>query len=78
MDKNSFSQQKCNYCLTSLTRQDVSSEWGEEKQHYKVLNCHDCGKKTWVKLDFDGSGHDFMVEGEMGELESMVSKVKGT
>ena len=78
MDKNSFLQQKCGYCHTLLDGLKIRSEWGEKEDlHYKAFNCCECNKKTWLKLDFEGSGHDSLAEEDVGELESMVSKVKG-
>jgi len=45
----------CPYC-----KRNINGSWKSEfdlKHHYKVFNC-ECGKKVWIKLNFNGSGHD--------------------
>ena len=48
---------KCRICGNDLTDKPWQSQW-EIDQHYKINICDKCGKKTWVKVDFEGSGHD--------------------
>lgn len=48
---------KCRICETDLADKLWLSQW-EANQHYKVNICDKCGKKTWLKVDFDGSGDD--------------------
>lgn len=65
---------RCNYCPHILEKEWLDSEWDEEK-HYKIVNCWECGKKNWVKAEFEGSGHDHDLHGK-GSIESMVRKVQ--
>ena len=45
----------CLYCHNKL------EGWRSEhihNFHYKVSICNSCGREHWVKVDFEGSGHD--------------------
>ncbi len=75
MEHLPFEGAKCGYCHGAFEKEDFSAEWGDrEEQHYASVQCGDCGKKSWVDLEFEGSGHASL-ELEECELESMVSKV---
>ena len=67
-----FHEQKCLYCRKELPVEQWHSVFTAE-QHYKTLSC-ECGKKNWVKLSFDGSGHDLIFK-PRPSLESVVRKV---
>jgi len=69
---------KCLYCKKELDLNQWNSQWDSlhhEIHHYKIIRC-ECGKKNWVKVDFDGSGHDQVFQTEPSPLESMVRKVR--
>lgn len=70
--------QKCTYCCRELDNFKWISQWDEQNHqahHYKSIIC-ECGKKNWIKVDFQGSGHDFVLKQELSPLESMVKKVR--
>jgi len=46
----------CPRCRQSMKHKRFESEF-HGKLHYKAARC-DCGEKVWVKVNFDGSGHD--------------------
>lgn len=48
---------ECIYCHSKNKDKKWRSEWNEE-HHYKCFICDTCGKKTHIKVDFHGSGHD--------------------
>lgn len=48
---------RCVYCGDEESERLWVSEWNCE-HHYKSFICKKCGKKTYVKVDFHGSGHD--------------------
>ena len=48
---------QCRKCGNDLEDKPWQSNW-EGAQHYKTNTCDRCGKKNWVKVDFEGSGHD--------------------
>lgn len=55
--ENSQEFKKCRLCGNDLANQPWQSEW-DGPCHYKTNLCNNCGKKTWVKVSFEGSGHD--------------------
>lgn len=63
--ENSQEFKKCRLCGNDLANQPWHSEW-DGPQHYKTNLCNKCGKKTWVKVNFEGSGHD---EWKLGQEE---------
>ncbi len=75
MEKVLSRTKKCLYCKHDLEPAFWNSEWGElDMHHYKSIQCHECGKKNWVQLKFEGSGHDeFLSNGDKG-LESKLKK----
>ncbi len=49
---------KCMYCKEDLLqREDWRSEFAGD-EHYKSVTCN-CGKDSWIRVGFSGSGHDF-------------------
>ena len=49
---------KCMYCKEDLSqREDWRSEFAGD-EHYKSVTCN-CGKESWIRVGFSGSGHDF-------------------
>ncbi|MFH1682407.1 MAG: hypothetical protein ABIA37_01290 [Candidatus Woesearchaeota archaeon] len=48
---------KCRKCGNDLEHKPWESQF-EANQHYKTNTCDKCGKKNWIKVEFDGSGHD--------------------
>lgn len=60
---------KCVYCHARIRK--FESEHAEG-QHYKTAKCPECGKKIWVKVSFEGSGHDDFES----ELEKGVKEIK--
>jgi len=48
---------KCRTCSNDLEDKPWKSEW-DINHHYKTNICDKCGKKTWLKVDFLGSGDD--------------------
>ncbi|MBI2135666.1 hypothetical protein HYU06_01185 [Candidatus Woesearchaeota archaeon] len=49
---------KCMYCKEDLAnREDWRSEFAGD-EHYKTVTCN-CGKESWIRVGFSGSGHDF-------------------
>jgi len=68
---------RCLYCHKELDKNKLHSEWDSlehDTHHYKHIMC-DCGKKNWVKVSFDCSGHDSLFS-KMSPLESTVKKVR--
>ncbi|MBS1266773.1 MAG: hypothetical protein MAG795_00742 [Candidatus Woesearchaeota archaeon] len=47
---------ECLYCSEEAEKRWVS-EWNCE-HHYKSFCCKNCGKKNFVRVNFQGSGHD--------------------
>ncbi|MBI4983354.1 hypothetical protein HZC32_01815 [Candidatus Woesearchaeota archaeon] len=71
-------KKRCLYCRKELNKEKFSSQWDPREHnccHYKIIRC-DCGKNNWVKVDFDGSGHDFSFQKELSPLESTIRKVR--
>lgn len=69
---------RCEYCHCELKKSKWSSAWGEcDEQHYKILSCEKCGKKNWLNVDFEGSGHDDAPCEQNSSIESIVKKVQG-
>jgi len=66
--------ERCCYCRKELDVEQWNSCWDSE-YHYKSIIC-ECGKKNWVRLEFDGSGHDFLFKKDVFPLESTVRRVK--
>ena len=66
----------CGYCHHTLEDGIWKPEWDDSvDQFYKALACSGCGKKNWVKCDFQASGHDEVMNQEENELESIIKKV---
>jgi hypothetical protein len=66
---------ECDYCMHDLG-ENWESNWGDnEEQHYKAVECDNCSKKNWVKVDFVGSGHDRDFGKCEKTLESTLKKV---
>ncbi|PIN76393.1 hypothetical protein COV17_02615 [Candidatus Woesearchaeota archaeon CG10_big_fil_rev_8_21_14_0_10_36_11] len=66
------------YCSHPINREDWNSEWGEcDEQHYKKAVCSKCGKTNWIKLRFEGSGHDDSIECKTNSIDSIIRKVQG-
>jgi hypothetical protein len=64
----------CDYCSNNFEK-SLDSEWGDrDEQHYKSTSCDNCGKKNWLKVDFQGSGHDDSIEED--SIDSVVRKVR--
>ncbi len=66
----------CVYC-----KKDLSDKTGWESKfsgdhHYKVLIC-DCGKESWVEVEWGGSGHDEW-DGEPSWLEEGAKEAAST
>jgi len=69
---------RCRCCGDELNKDEWFSEWDQINHadlHYKSIVCS-CGKKTWVKLDFIGSGHDNITKECNASIESAVRKVR--
>ncbi|MBT4651310.1 hypothetical protein HOC13_02190 [Candidatus Woesearchaeota archaeon] len=47
----------CLSCSTALKEENWNSIW-EGEHHYKTNTCNNCGEKSWIKVNFDGSGDD--------------------
>ncbi len=47
---------ECLYCCENGEKRWFS-EWNHE-HHYKTFLCKCCGKKNFVRVSFQGSGHD--------------------
>jgi hypothetical protein len=74
---DSLKENRCIYCSKILEEQKWSSRWDQDRHdihHYKSIVC-ECGKHNWVKVDFDGSGHDSVFKKEINVVESSVPKV---
>ena len=56
----------CLYCSDD-SQQDWSSEWNKD-HHYKTFTCRKCGRKNFLKVSFQGSGHD-----SFGDLEKKLA-----
>ena len=56
----------CRLCNNDLENKPWISQW-EGNQHYKVNICDNCGKKQWITVDFEGSGHDHWKPSEEDE-----------
>ncbi len=70
--------EKCSYCRKTIDLKKWSSAWGEnEEQHYKKVDCVECGKENWCKAGFHGSGHDSFTVRNVSGIESIVKKVRG-
>jgi len=72
-----FEKCHCLYCRKKLNQNKLRSEWDpceHEIHQYKSIVC-ECGKKNWVKVDFDCSGHDLLF-GKKISLESTVRLVR--
>jgi len=68
----------CNRCGEKLNDKRWDSEWDPchpEVHHYKSILC-DCGKKNWLRMNFLGSGHDQVLEGNSNFVESTIKKVQ--
>lgn len=68
---------RCLYCKKELDLLKWDSQWDplhHDVHHYKSIKCS-CGKKNWVKMDFDGSGDDQVIQG-CSSLESTIRKVR--
>ena len=73
-----FSEKRCVYCNAELDLEKWASHWDDlqpENHHYKCVVC-DCGKKSWVKVKFDGSGHDEHFVNNKSSIDSIVKKVR--
>jgi hypothetical protein len=71
-------KQRCLYCRKEVDLGGWHSCWDDchcHAHHYKALKC-DCGRKNWIKVEFDGSGHDWTLRTELPPLEAMVKKVR--
>jgi superfamily II helicase len=60
-------KQVCLYCSEAQNKKWFS-EWNRD-HHYKNFVCECCGKKNFVAVDFQGSGHD-----SWSGLEGIVEK----
>ncbi len=70
---------RCEYCCKDIDKTKWDSEWDKRyhlSHHYKSIKCDSCGKKNWVKVEFDGSGHDFLFKRDISPIESLVRRVK--
>jgi hypothetical protein len=68
----------CHRCNVELDKDKWVSEWdsGNPELHYKSAIC-ECGKKNWVQVDFQGSGHDRHLQERDKVIASEVNKVPG-
>ncbi|MBI2669201.1 hypothetical protein HYX14_05145 [Candidatus Woesearchaeota archaeon] len=66
-----FRDNRCLYCRKELA--EWNSSW-DAGQHYKNIPC-DCGKENWIKVEFEGSGHDFLFK-TVPRVESVRRKVQ--
>jgi len=57
MDDTFIKTNHCRKCGNNLEEKTWKSEW-HAKHHYKSTICDCCGKKTWIKVHFEGSGDD--------------------
>ena len=75
---NRFNEGSCVYCNVMLERDSWGSHWCEKgEHHYKTVSCVKCGKKNWLQVDFQGSGHDPVLKKKaVSSLESTLRKVK--
>jgi len=64
---------KCEYCSEQINLESLESFWIAQ-YHYKVVRCS-CGKSNWVKVNFEGSGHDQGLEKKKETIESTIQKV---
>ncbi len=68
---------RCRRCGNELEKEGWVSEWdslNHTEGHYKSIRC-ECGKKSWLKVDFSGSGHDNLFD-NVDLIESAVRKVR--
>ena len=64
----------CLYCKKSLPT-DWNSVWGSsERDHYKSQRCS-CGRTNWVRVPFEGSGHDQILSDGEKTIESRIKKM---
>ena len=69
-------EMRCSYCSHEVDGKQWDSEWHEcHERHYKSIVCENCGKKDWMKANFNGSGHDCVVDKLDNDLESTLRKV---
>jgi hypothetical protein len=54
---------ECLYCTHTSDDKNWYSEWNKD-HHYKSFICEKCGRKNFMPVNFQGSGHD-----SFGELE---------
>jgi hypothetical protein len=59
---------ECIYCSAKEEKKQWFSEWNKD-HHYKCFVCEKCGRKNFILVDFDGSGHD-----SFGELEKKLGE----
>ena len=72
-----FNEGVCVYCSHGLERDSWNSRWCDSvEHHYKTISCVQCGKRNWLKVDFQGSGHDSVLKKKMSPLESVLRKVR--
>jgi hypothetical protein len=72
-----FERCRCLYCRKELDKDKVCPEWDpreHEIHQYQSIRC-ECGKKNWVKIDFDCSGHDSLFV-KSTPLESTIKQVR--
>ena len=74
MDEPPLRHLQCGYCHINVDESKVEAHWndcGEEMYH--LNECGNCGKSSWKKKEFEGSGH--ILSEENDSLESMLFKV---
>jgi len=70
---------QCHYCHKELEEKKWFSEWDHhhpDDNHYKSIVCGHCQHKTWLRVDFPGSGHDQVFKKQESSLESAVKTIK--
>ena len=72
MTKSEIMRNICPYCKSDLSKENWDSEFAVHL-HYKKLTCK-CGKKVWIRVNFNGSGHDSWTRHKKVTIESLVDK----
>ena len=68
---------KCIYCSHPLAKSDPEHD---RFHSYKTVtctnpNCESCRRKVWVKVKFDGSGHDNVEHSELEQKVEFLNKI---
>ena len=69
---------RCHHCGFEINKDQWNSEWdtlNSSAHHYKSAVCV-CGKKIWVRVNFNGSGHDEVFKENLNPIESVIRIVR--